>query len=249
MTNPRRKMEVVPATPTMIEVIAQAVRDPMVDAQKMRQLLELHREIERDVDRRLFYSHMSRVQASISQVATDAANPATSSRYASYAALDAALRPHYTREGFSVGFDAELKDGGMLVTCTISRGAWQTQHHAPMPITTTGAKGQPVMTQIHAHGSSFSYGKRYSLAMGFNIAVAKDDDANRAGTMTVSTTQLDDMMKLAAHHDAVWMGKFFPFVSERLGYPVENLNMVLRKDIGRVTSWLKQQKGEKHGET
>lgn len=229
--------------PNIIAVIADAARDPAVDPAKLRSLLELHRELERDVDRRLFYAAMSRVQGAISQVATDAANPQTASRYASYAALDAALRPHYTAEGFSVSYDAEPMENGLLVTCIVNRGAWETRHRAPIPMTTHGAKGGQVMTVTHAAGSALSYGKRYSLGLAFSVAVARDDDGNKAGTKTVTPSQLEEMMKIVDGR-SIDVSIFCPWASERLGYQIDDLSMVLRSDKPRVVSWLMRSKRE-----
>jgi hypothetical protein len=56
------------------------------------------------------------------------------------------------------------------------------QKHVDIPIEQTGAQGTRMMTKIHATGSAMSYGKRYLLIFGFNLAVGEeDDDGNKAG--------------------------------------------------------------------
>jgi hypothetical protein len=226
-----------------MEAILDAARDPSVDPVKLRELYELLRDHERELDRRSFFAAMSRVQRNTAQVAADAANPQTASKYASYGALDAALRPHYTAEGFAVSFDAQQIEGGLLVTCIVNRGAWETRHHAPIPVSTLGAKGGQVMTPTHAAGSGLSYGKRYSLAMAFNIAVMRDEDGNAAGNRLVTPTQLDELMRVAEDH-GVNLGVFLPWASERLGYSIENLSIVRRADMRKVNGWLASKKKE-----
>lgn len=234
--------------PSMLTVIAEAARDPSVDPVKLRELLTLHRELEQDVDRRAFYAAMSQVQGEIKQIATDAANPQTNSKYASYAALDAALRPYYTSHGFSVSFDSErLPDGWVRVTCIVSRGAWETRHHADVAADGKGAKGGAVMTATHAAGSALSYGKRYSLAMAFNLAVARDDDGNRAGARHLTRVQVEELEQLA-FDCGVDVETFFPVASEHLGYEIKSFGEIHRNDFGRVrSSILARKKKEQQG--
>jgi ERF superfamily protein len=52
-----------------------------------------------------------------------------------------------------------------------------------MPADGKGAKGGDVMTKTHATGSALTYGRRYLLALIFNLAIGElqDDDGNAAG--------------------------------------------------------------------
>jgi hypothetical protein len=94
---------------------------------------------------------------------------------------DRALRPIYTKHGFSLSFDTA--DGApadhVRVVCR-SRTATATSEppHLDMPADGKGAKGGDVMTKTHAIGAAVTYGKRYLLGMIFNIAVGEDDDGN-----------------------------------------------------------------------
>ena len=68
-------------------------------------LAKLYRE-ERDDGRRMaFDSAMARAQSEMRRVAPDGNNPQTHSKYATYAALDRALRPIYTDHGFGLSFN------------------------------------------------------------------------------------------------------------------------------------------------
>jgi hypothetical protein len=100
-----------------------------------------------------------------------------------------------------------------------------------------------MMTTTHAAASGISYGKRYSLAMGFNIAVERDDDGNRASTKTISNSDLDELMSIVQDRK-IDTTIFCPWASERLGYHIENLSMVLHSDRGRGRAWLMAKKKE-----
>ncbi len=221
---------------TMLALLRDAVTSSDVSVDKMRDLFELSREVEKDTDRREFHSRMAQLQAEIAPIATDASNPQTQSKYASYAALDKALRPHYTRHGFSVSFDSAPSEKGdeyTKVTCIVSYGAWTERSSVDMPINTKGAKGNQVMTITHAMGSALSYGKRYSLAMAFNIAVSRDDDGNRAAERCVTASQAAELLKLAEGHNTTAL-------FERL--EITEWEDLPQSQYNRVVSWIKTQK-------
>jgi hypothetical protein len=79
---------------------------------------------------------MTSAQSQMGRVRTDSNNPQTRSRYASYAALDRAVRPIYTAAGFSLSFDTA--DGApadyIRVVCHVSKGGFSRTYHVDMPI-------------------------------------------------------------------------------------------------------------------
>jgi hypothetical protein len=186
--------------PTLLSIIADAASNPNCDVDKMRALLEMRRELERDEAKRAYAAAMNMVQEKIKPIAADAANPQTKSKYASYFALDKELRPIYTAHGFSLNFNTDncpLPDH-VRVVCDVSHnGGHSCRHQIDMPADGKGAKGGDVMTKTHAMGSAITYGKRYLLGMIFNIAVAQDDDGNAAGNTLISPEQRDELVAIA----------------------------------------------------
>jgi hypothetical protein len=124
-----------------------------------------------------FNDSLSRVQAEIKRVAPDLQNPQTSSRYASYAAIDRVIRPIYTREGMSLSFShADCpKPEHVRVICYASLGAFTRNYQIAMPADGKGAKGGDVMTKTHATAAADSYAKRYLVKDIFNIAIGEAD--------------------------------------------------------------------------
>src|SRR5262245_18632894 len=101
--------EVIPVpvseTAAILHMIERAARDPAVDVDKLSRLMEMRdkatarqAEIEFDTAMTLAQTEMGRVRA-------DSNNPQTKSKYASFAALDKALRPTYTAHGFALSFN------------------------------------------------------------------------------------------------------------------------------------------------
>src|SRR5258708_30880683 len=122
---------------------------------------------------------MNGAQAELGPVAADASNPQTKSRYASYPALDRAIRPIYAKHGFSLSFDTgeDAAPDHVRVVCYVAhRTGHKRSYHVDMPADVKGAKGGDVMTKTHATGAAMSYGQRYLLKLIFNIAVGEDRD-------------------------------------------------------------------------
>ncbi len=101
-----------------------------------------------------FNEALNRAQSEIVRVAPDLKNAQTSTKYASYAAIDKIIRPVYTKEGFSLSFSEEdcpkpwCDDADYLHFVSENSHAHLPQRHAPGRC--KGAKGRDVMTKTHA---------------------------------------------------------------------------------------------------
>ncbi len=122
-------------TAAVLHMIERAARDPAVDITKLQQLLELRNKIEEREAARQFDEAMADAQADMRPVATDANNPQTKSKYASYVALDRALRPVYSKHRFGVSFNtgSDAPEGYVRVLAAVTRGAHTRNYHIDMP--------------------------------------------------------------------------------------------------------------------
>lgn len=225
-------------TGTMMEVIARAASDPNTDVSKLQNLMGLYERI-RDYDaKQQFNSAMSDAQAEMRPIAADATNPQTRSNYATYAQLDRALRPIYTRHGFGLSFDTgdAPHEAEVRVLCYVShKVGHERTYKFDMPADGKGAKGGDVMTRTHAAGSAMSYGQRYLLKAIFNIAVGdgRDDDGNAANGGAITEAQRQTLQDLIEKTGAD-VEKFCAFMksnslvdipAKEFGRAVEALNM------------------------
>jgi len=179
----------VPQPPrSTLELIQQASRDPAVDVSKMRELLAMQKGEQDRMAEMAFASDFVACQADIGPVFRDLKSD--KARYASYESLDRKLRPIYTRHGFSVLFNNDEyippSSGGepvLGISCELlHRLGGKRQFQIHIPVVTKGPKGADVMTPVHATGSAATYGRRYLLAMVFNLAFTdSDDDGALAG--------------------------------------------------------------------
>lgn len=218
----------------MFAVIERMMRDPSVDLDRLERAMNLAEGMrergESNAAESAFNAAMSAVQAKMVRVAADAKNDQTRSRYATYAALDRAIKPLYVDAGFNLSFNEEdsPQPDHVRVVCYVSHTApGATRSHTrtyrcDMPADGKGARGNDVMTKTHAHGSAHTYARRYLLMMIFNIAIGDDptdDDGNAAGnratTSKISQAQLVQLISLAedAGADKIAFCKYFKIAS------------------------------------
>ena len=171
--------------PGALDMLNRWASDPNVSAEKIERLVALLNQQENRRAEEAFNGAIATAQSEMARVGADADNPQTRSRYASYAALDRALRPVYTSHGFGLSFDTadSPHDLHVRVLCYVSHtGGFSRTYHLDMPADGKGARGNDVMTRTHATGSALSYGMRYLLKLIFNVAVGEDDDDGNAAS-------------------------------------------------------------------
>lgn len=187
-------------TAAVLSMIERAARDPAVDIDKLEKLMEMRERAETKAAERAFNGAMKDAQSEMRPISADATNPQTRSKYATYAKLDNALRPIYTRHGFALSFDEadSPKPDHIRVLCYVTHDAgFSRTYHKDMPADGKGAKGGDVMTKTHATGAASSYGSRYILKGIFNVAVGEDDrDGNPAPGASITEDQSDDLLAL-----------------------------------------------------
>ena len=182
---PQQHLGQVNETAAMISMIERMAKDDKVDVEKMARILEMRFQLQQQQALTEFNNALAEAQGHMEPVRKDCQNPQTRSKYASFYALDEAVRPVYTDQGLTVSFDTDptnSRPGEVLVLAYVSKGAFTRTYKIMMPADGIGAKGGMVMTKTHAMGSAVTYARRYLLSAIFNIATAdSDDDGNAAG--------------------------------------------------------------------
>ena len=148
-----------------------------------------------------FMGALVKAQGGMEPIAKDMRNETTKSRYASLAALDRAIRPHYLAAGLAPTFNTRPSTKGefwiTIVGELVHTSGYYKEYEVDMLADGAGPKGSPVMTRTHAIGSAITYGKRQLLKMMFNLAEAGDDDDGQAAgkSQVLTTDQLDVVNK------------------------------------------------------
>ena len=173
----------VQSAATILQVIERAAADPAVNIDKMERLMAMHERIVAREALTAWNDAMAECQTEMRRVVPDAFNPQTRSRYASYPALDSALRPIYSKHGFSISYNTGPSTYGadyLLVIADVAKGSHTKTYSIDMPRDGKGAKGGDVMTKTHATGAGMQYGMRYLLKGIFNVAIGDlDADGNK----------------------------------------------------------------------
>lgn len=168
----------MPSQPmNLLQAIIQAASDPNIDINKMERLMAMKKDMDAMQAEAEFNQAINACQTEMRPIATDANNPQTRSRYATFGKIDAALRPIYTKHGISISFSTEdsPKEDCIRVVAYVSRGSYTRPYRIDMPADGKGAKGGDVMTKTHAAGAAMSYASRYLLKAIFNVAVGEED--------------------------------------------------------------------------
>lgn len=189
-----------PQPSNIMQAIIRAASDPATDIAKVESMMALYERLEAKRAESAFNEAMSAAQTDMRPVTADKDNSQTKSRYASYGALDKAVRPIYTSHGFSLSFDtgeSPVAEQVRILCYAAHRDGHSRTYHIDMPADGKGAKGGDVMTKTHAVGAALSYGSRYLLKLIFNVAVGEDDDdGNGASGGRITEEQAERILEL-----------------------------------------------------
>lgn len=196
----------------LLDVISRAASDPTIDIDKMERLLAMAERVEAQKAEREFNAAMALAQGEMPRIEALGRNSQTNSNFARYPDIDRIVRPIYTRHGFSVTFGTRPSDDPaiLIVTARVAHRAGHSERYElAVPADGKGAKGNDVMTKVHATGSATTYGQRYLAKMIWNLAIGNDpddDDGNAAdGYVPINGIQLvalRDAMKAAGRDSA-----------------------------------------------
>jgi hypothetical protein len=163
--------------------LERVVRDPSIDVVKLEQIIALQERVAAREAKRQFAEAMNALQREMPQVTKDAVSQ--NRRYATYEAVDAVIRPHYTKFGFSVSFTLHAANNRIRVGCRVKHrgGHEETEHELESGPDMSGARGQATKTEVQGVGSVTTYLKRYTIMAAFAVALqddADDDDGESA---------------------------------------------------------------------
>ena len=162
---------------TMLVFLDRVLRDPTIEIARLEQIIALHERVSAREAKRQYAEAMNAVQREMPQVSKDRANPHTRSRYATYEEIDDAIRPIYTRQGFSIAFETETRGERTSVRCMVSHvgGHSEGKYQLESGPDVAGSKGTANKVEVQGVGSIVSYLKRYTLQAAFAVAVKNDE--------------------------------------------------------------------------
>jgi len=182
---------------SLLNFVAQAVRDPAIDVAKLEALLRMQREIVAEDARVQFNRSFAALSAEIRQierrgVADMGAKGAY--KFAKREDLDAMLRPLMREHGFAVSFRPVPGPNGNL---TIEGELLHVGGHSKTAQLMLPPDIGPGRNSLQAMGSAISYAERYLTEMLLNVVRCDEDDDGASATVRpISEEQLKHISRL-----------------------------------------------------
>lgn len=215
-----------------LSLLERAAKDPAVDVGKMSALLDMQERVLNKKAEALFNQAYSAAKMEMPRIAKTGAvsyNDQKAFSFAKYEDLDKAIRPIERAHGFSRIFTTEERQGGgVIVHCTLlHREGHGKKASIPVALDTSGGKNN-----IQAMGSSFSYGKRYTTTMLWDIVTEGEDNDGNFDVFPIDDAQFEEIQRLIdeSQTDTAAFCKHMK---------VESLKAITQKQYGKATNDLK----------
>lgn len=227
---------------SLMQVIANAAKDPSVDAEKAERMFALY---ERMVDRKArteFFAALSALQAELPQIRKDGrivVGGTERSRYARLEDIDVAIRPLLTKHGFAFSFDSKSTDGkSFILSCKLSHMAGHAEtKELPLPLdkAAVNREGRPIRSEVQDVGSTVSYGRRTLIKMHLNLVERGEDDGGQGAAKPITPDQAKELLgQLTALH--VNQPAFLKYMR------AEKIEAILETDWQKSVNWVMEKK-------
>ena len=185
-------------TTSLLNFVALAVKDKDIDVSKLDALLRMQREIVADEAKLKFNQAMARMTTGKLRVKkngrVDLGTGKGGYDFATWPDMDDVLRPLMEREGFTLCFNMETKEGGGAIVSGTLLHIDGHSRTVTVPLALDTGAGR---NNLQAMGSTLSYGKRYCAEMLFNIVrEGVDDDGKLGGTVFITAAQVTEIEQL-----------------------------------------------------
>lgn len=182
------------AADRMMALIEKMASDPNADADKARAFLDMQITIMDKQAHIDFQAAKSRIKEKLQhikivknrQVAYDLDKNDKSKgqkeafKYAALEDIDKIVGPLLSEEGISDSYTmTPIGNGWYSVKCLLSKGLYTEETEVPLPLDASGGKNN-----VQGAGSTFYYGRRYTLTAAIGLVVVGQDDDGAGGPIT-----------------------------------------------------------------
>lgn len=149
--------------------------NPDADINKLERLWEMQQQEVARGAKMAYNNDMAALQSDMPIIGKNGAivvNGVERSKYSKYEDVMRVISPLLDKFGFSISFETDFPEGGMMVIGEISHSMGHSKKTSMLlPFDTSGSKNA-----VQAIGSTTSYGMRYVLKLMLNIADGQTDD-------------------------------------------------------------------------
>lgn len=171
--------EVAEYSASLLQVIANAARDPSVDIDKMERLIAMQERVQvRDAEVAFSeaFAEMQPNLPAINKGGQIIHKGQVISEFAEWEDINKAITPVLSAHGFSLSFKPTTVGSQVAVTAILRhRLGFKDEATLPLPTDTSGAKNA-----VQGVGSTLSYGKRYAATLLLNLTTEGEDDDGSA---------------------------------------------------------------------
>ena len=187
--------EVVPATPTAIDLVSAALAQG-AGPDQVAGLIELVKFNDNREALKSFNKAFTEAQSQIPTIART--KKAHNSMYAPYDKIVQAIRPVLESHGFSFRHNIATIDGAISVTCILAhKDGHSEQTTLEAAPDTSGSKNS-----IQSRGSTVTYLKRYTLEAVIGIVTSDEDNDGGAPVETITEEQQATIRDMLEEHSA-----------------------------------------------
>lgn len=231
----------------MMSLIERSAADPASDPAKLKALLDVQIQImdkQAEID---FFAAKARLKELLKDIKIvknrsvgydiEKGKPEKGQReafkYVPLEDIDAVIAPLLVEVGITDSYTMdELTGGWYKTTCRLSKGTFTEVTTIPLPLDTSGGKNN-----VQSAGSTFSYGRRYTLCASIGLVVrGQDDDATGGPITNEQAVELD----VALNESGLARDKFLK------KFKVEDVRDIKTKDFinatGTITAYVNAQK-------
>lgn len=167
----------------MLSIVMRMVADPTIDPARLREFLNMGRELEADRAKRQYNQAWAALMPKMPTIEKNGLivyKPGTRpTQFAKWDDIHPACMPLLYEHGFAVSFDSVTTDNKLQVVCIITHAGGHEERRAfALPAQDTGGSKSPGQ----AASSSYTLGQRHCFCKAFNIlTVGIDDDGSGQG--------------------------------------------------------------------
>ena len=174
---PLARVDELPAQASLTQVLIAALIDPRVEPAKLREILSIKRDIEKDEAERIYNECFALMQDELPVIAKDAqieVKGQVRSKYARYETIAKAVRPILRKYGFSTRFNSHIEGKTVKVIGTIKHDAG----HFEITEITLPLDESEFRNVVQNYGATMTFCRRYALCFALDIIVeGQDKDA------------------------------------------------------------------------
>jgi len=200
-----RPAPAISETLAMIQLIERMAMNPEINIERVQQLISMQERMEERQFARnskmAYDAAFAIMQGQLPIIAEDKEHGGTKSTYATFDAINQAIRPALSENGFSLKFRIHQEAAKVSITGILAhKGGYSEETTIELPVDTGGQKNN-----VQAIGSTQSYGQRYVTKALLSLSSRKSDDDNGdkgGGSPSISEDQcqtlLDRMREVSA---------------------------------------------------